>query len=76
MLTLARFKNESIIITTTDGRVEVVIRKVHHNGKVQLGIEAPKSIAVHRKEIQVAIDREKEKEKTNGTIAHLPGQTH
>lgn len=74
MLTLTRCKDESIIITTTDGRIEVVIQKVHHNGKVQLGIEAAKTIAVHRKEIQIAIDREKEK--TDGTVTNMPSKTH
>ena len=74
MLILTRFKNESIIITTTDGRIEVSIQHVHHNGKVQVGIEAAKTIEVHRKEVQIAIDREKEK--TDGTVTNMPSETH
>ncbi len=67
MLTLSRYKNESIIITTPEGRIEVMIQNVHRNGKVQLGIDAAKRITVHRKEIQMIIDK-KEKERTNGVV--------
>ena len=73
MLVLSRFKNESIIITTPVGRVEVTLINVGRDGKVRLGIEAPKSIEVHRAEIQMKIDKEKEKGVTNGTEPNLPG---
>ena len=74
MLILTRFKDESIIINTSDGCVEVTIEHVGQDGKVRLGIEAPKSIAVHRKEIQLRID--KEKGTTNGVVPNMPGKTH
>jgi len=47
MLALTRKKGESIII---DGQTEVVILGIQGE-QVKLGVVAPKSIAVHRKEI-------------------------
>ena len=55
MLVVSRNKEESIII---GGNIEVVIVDIRGE-KVRLGITAPKDISVHRKEIQEAIDREK-----------------
>ena len=51
--------NESIVI---DGNIEIKIVEVRRIGgakEVKLGITAPKSVSIHRKEIQEAIDREK-----------------
>jgi carbon storage regulator len=42
--------------------VEITIVDVRGD-KVRLGINAPRSIAVHRKEIYLAIQKEKEEEK-------------
>ncbi len=60
MLVIGRNKEESIVI---DGNIEVMITEVRSSGKpqVRLGITAPKSITVHRKEIQDAINRKKTK---------------
>jgi len=55
MLVLSRQKDESIIIGDD---VEVTIVDVRGD-KVRLGITAPKSISVHRKEVYEAIQREK-----------------
>jgi len=55
MLVLSRQKDESIIIGDD---VEVTIVDVRGD-KVRLGINAPRSISVHRKEIYEAIQREK-----------------
>ena len=55
MLVLSRCKDESIMIGT---EVEVTIVDVRGN-KVRLGITAPRSIPVHRKEVYEAIHREK-----------------
>lgn len=57
MLVLSRQKNESIIIGTGDDKVEVMIVDVRGD-KVRLGITAPRSTSVHRKEIYEAIQRE------------------
>ena len=51
MLVLSRKKNESVIINDNITIVVVEIR----GDKVRLGIEAPKDVSVHRKEIYDAI---------------------
>ena len=55
MLVLSRQRNESIVIGDD---VEVTIVDVRGD-KVRLGITAPKTISVHRKEVYEAIQREK-----------------
>ncbi len=55
MLVLSRLNDESIMIGEN---IEVRIVNVRGN-KVRLGIDAPKSIPVHRKEVFEAIQREK-----------------
>jgi carbon storage regulator len=56
MLVLSRYKNESIMIGDD---VEIMIVKVQGD-KVRLGIIAPRDIAVHRKEIYLKAQEEKE----------------
>lgn len=56
MLVLSRQKDESIIIGDD---VEITVVDVRGD-KVRLGINAPREISVHRKEIYQAIQREKE----------------
>lgn len=58
MLVLSRQKGESIIIGDD---VEVVIVDVRGD-KVRLGINAPRAVSVHRKEIYEVIQREKAQE--------------
>ena len=55
MLVLSRQKDESIIIGDD---VEITIVDVRGD-KVRLGINAPREISVHRKEVYEAIQREK-----------------
>ncbi len=59
MLVLSRQKDESIMV---GDEVEITIVDVRGD-KVRLGITAPRSIAVHRKEVYNAIQREKEEKK-------------
>lgn len=59
MLVLSRQKDESIMV---GDEVEITIVDVRGD-KVRLGITAPRSISVHRKEVYEAIQREKESEK-------------
>lgn len=59
MLVLSRQKDESIMIGDD---VEIVIVDVRGD-KVRLGINAPRNIAVHRKEIFLAIQKEKDSQK-------------
>jgi carbon storage regulator len=58
MLVLSRQKDESIMV---GDEVEITIVDVRGD-KVRLGISAPRSIAVHRKEVYEAIQREKEEQ--------------
>lgn len=54
MLILTRRKDESIII---DGNIEVKIIGIE-DGKVQIGIEAPRNIDIFRKELYKSIQEE------------------
>lgn len=58
MLILSRRKDESIMIGDD---VEIMIVDIRGD-KVRLGITAPKSISVHRKEVYEAIQQEKQRE--------------
>ena len=51
MLVLSRKKNESIVI---DNDITIVVVEIRGD-KVRLGIEAPKEIPVHRREVFDAI---------------------
>ncbi len=64
MLVLGRYKDESIIIGD-DIKVTIVDVK---GDKVKLGIDAPRSIPVHREEIYEIIQEEKarKEEESNG----------
>lgn len=58
MLVLSRQRDESIVVILEDGR-EVEFTVVDIRGdKVRIGVDAPKTIAVHRKEVYDAIRRE------------------
>ena len=58
MLVLSRMRDEEIVIGTGDRQVRVMVVEVRRNGKVRLGIEAPKDMPVHRREVYDAILRE------------------
>ncbi|MFK7768603.1 MAG: carbon storage regulator CsrA [Mariniblastus sp.] len=62
MLVLSRKKNESIVINDDITIVIVEIR----GDKVRLGVEAPKEVPVHRREVYDAIKRA---EQANGNSA-------
>ena len=61
MLVLSRQKDESIVIGDD---IEITIVDVRGD-KVRLGINAPKSIPVHRREVYEAIQREKREKEQN-----------
>lgn len=63
MLVLSRQKDESIMIGDD---VEITIVDVRGD-KVRLGINAPRNITVHRKEIYLAIQKEKEAKEESPT---------
>ena len=67
MLVLSRKKNESIIIND-----DITITVVEIRGdKVRLGIEAPKTVTVHRQEVYEAIQNN-EKRTGSGAPAAVP----
>lgn len=55
MLVLSRKKNESVVI---DDRIVLTVVEIRGD-KVRLGIEAPREVPVHRKEIYDAIQKER-----------------
>ncbi|MDD2913154.1 MAG: carbon storage regulator CsrA [Candidatus Pacebacteria bacterium] len=59
MLVLSRKKNESIVINDDITIIVVEIR----GDKVRLGIEAPKEVPVHRKEVFDAITKSRQETK-------------
>lgn len=50
MLVLSRKKNEAIVIGEGEDKVLIVVVEIRGD-KVRIGIEAPKEMPVHRKEI-------------------------
>jgi carbon storage regulator len=58
MLVLSRKKNEEIIIGEGENQVRLMIVEMRGD-KVRLGIDADRSVPVHRKEVYDAIEREK-----------------
>ncbi len=68
MLVLARKKNESIVI-----REDVVVTVVEVRGdKVRLGIQAPKEVKVHRREVYDAIRQAEEQAREQSTPPSEP----
>lgn len=72
MLVLSRKKNESIII---DGKIEIKIIEAE-DGRVRIGIEAPKSIEIHRKEIfDLIAEENKAAMNTKSKLDQLKGKS-
>jgi carbon storage regulator len=69
MLVLSRKKNESIVINNDITIVVVEIR----GDKVRLGVEAPKEVPVHRREVYDAIKRNEAVQ--GGGVQGGPAQT-
>lgn len=69
MLVLSRKKNESIIINDNITVTVVEIR----GDKVRLGIDAPKEVSVHRREVYEAIQNQNQaKARSNDAPAVAP----
>ena len=54
VLVLARKKDESLVL---DGGIEIVVLEIE-DGKVKLGVNAPKHIKIYRKEVYEEVLRE------------------
>ena len=67
MLVLSRKKNESIVINDDITIVVVEIR----GDKVRLGVEAPKEVPVHRREVFDAIQRQTPEQREEARKAAL-----
>ena len=57
MLALTRKVDEGIII---NGAIEIKVLGIQ-DGKVKLGIEAPKEMSIHRKEVYLSIEENNKK---------------
>jgi len=55
MLVLARKEGESLVIS---GNIHVTVLEIQGN-RVRLGVSAPRSVPVHREEIQKQLDDER-----------------
>lgn len=54
MLVLSRKLNEALVI---NGSIEVTVLEIR-NGRVRLGIDAPKQVSIHREEVQRRVNAE------------------
>lgn len=70
MLVLSRKKNESIVINNDITIVVVEIR----GDKVRLGVEAPKEVPVHRREVYDAIKRNEMLKQGESNGPSAPGE--
>jgi carbon storage regulator len=71
MLVLSRKKNESIVINNDITIVVVEIR----GDKVRLGVEAPKEVPVHRREVYEAIKRNELAQREASAKEATPSET-
>ena len=67
MLVLSRKKGEKIII---DDNIELTVVEIEGN-KVKLGIDAPKSIEVHREEVYRRIEEENKEAASSKDLSRL-----
>jgi len=72
MLVLSRKKNESIVINDEITIVVVEIR----GDKVRLGVEAPREVPVHRREVYEAIQRSQNGETKVETTENNSDEEH
>ncbi|MBF8437857.1 carbon storage regulator CsrA [Halanaerobiaceae bacterium Z-7014] len=67
MLVLTRKKGEKIII---DDNIELTVVEIEGN-KVKLGIDAPKSIEIHREEVYRRIEEENKEAASSKDLSRL-----
>lgn len=64
MLVLSRRSNESIVIA---GEIVVTVLEIRGD-QVRLGIDAPRSVTVHRQEVHAEIQRENRSAAVTGAV--------
>jgi len=69
MLVLSRKKNESIVI---DDNIVITVVEIRGD-KVRLGVEAPKEVPVHRREVYDAIKRNEQLSQEEDTTSETGG---
>ena len=57
MLVLSRKRNEGIMISHPDGNIHIVVVEIRAD-KARIGVDAPKSVPVHRDEVFKALRRD------------------
>lgn len=58
MLVFSRETNEFIDVICPDGtRIEICVIEIRGGQKVRIGVNAPKEVAIHRREVTEAIER-------------------
>lgn len=57
MLVLSRQRDETVMVGDD---VEITVVDIRPDGKVRLGFTAPREVPIHRKEVWLAINREKQ----------------
>lgn len=57
MLVLSRHVSERIFVRLEDGRHIVILPVAIQGDKVRIGIEAPRTVSIHREEVYEAIQR-------------------
>jgi carbon storage regulator len=73
MLCLSRRKDEEIVIGK-EGEIRIVVIEIRGD-KIRLGIEAPKDVPVHRREVYDAIQRNGGVDLKRGSAASGEGKT-
>jgi len=65
MLILTRRINEEIVITTATGeKISILLMSIKGN-QARMGVDAPRTMTVHRREVQDRIDREEKESVRN-----------
>jgi carbon storage regulator len=66
-LVLSRHPEESIILTATEAcTIKVTVCEVREGNKVRLAFTAPRTVTIHREEVQEAVDREQRRARPSG----------
>lgn len=62
MLVLSRKKNECLVLGDGPDAIKIYVVDIRE-GKVRIGVDAPREMSVHRREVYEAIQREGRRDK-------------